>query len=231
MSLPSVCAVIVAAGSSSRMGFDKLTAPLAGKPLLAHTLAAFQDCAEIESIILVCAAERIGEFESLAKGHNIGKLERVVSGGKERHHSVWNGLQALTPRQELTAVHDAGRPLVTSAQIRLCIEAAAVHGAASLAEAATDTLQRADAFHRIVENIERTRLWRMQTPQIFRREILLDAYKEILAEDSLVTDETSAVQASGHEVYIVENRDWNIKVTTPRDLPIAEFILKSRRSS
>ncbi|MEO8206035.1 MAG: 2-C-methyl-D-erythritol 4-phosphate cytidylyltransferase [Chthoniobacterales bacterium] len=231
MALPSVCAVIVAAGSSQRMGFDKLTAPVAGKPLLAHTLAAFQACPEVQRIVLVCAAERISEFETLATKEGISKLEKIVAGGSERHESVWHGLQATSPEYEIIAVQDAARPLITAAQITLCIEAAAVHGAASLAEPVTDTLQRADAFQRIAENVDRRRLWRMQTPQVFRRELLLEAYRKVLEGDEIITDETTAVQSAGHDVFLVENRDWNIKVTTPRDLAVVEFLLKERVSS
>ncbi|MEO6054629.1 MAG: 2-C-methyl-D-erythritol 4-phosphate cytidylyltransferase [Chthoniobacterales bacterium] len=231
MALPSVCAVIVAAGSSQRMGFDKLTVQIAGKPLIAHTLSAFQVCPEVQKIVLVCAAERIHEFEILAAKEGISKLEKVVSGGKERQQSVSHGLQAVAPEFEIIAVQDAARPLVTAAQITLCIEAAAVHGAASLAEPVTDTLQRADAFQRIEENIDRSRLWRMQTPQVFRRDILLEAYRKTLENEKAITDETMVVQAAGHDVFLVENRDWNIKVTTHRDLAVVEFLLEERAST
>lgn len=231
MALPGVCAVLVAAGSSTRMGFDKLTAPLAGKPLLIHSLAAFENCDAVKTIMLVCKAERIPEFTALARAEKISKLEKVLPGGDERRHSVWNGLRAARADCEIIAVHDAARPLITPAQITLCIEAAAVHGAASLAEPATDTLQRADAFHRIVESIDRSGLWKMQTPQVFRREILMDAYKKIIDRDLRVTDETSAVFADKKGVFLVENRDWNIKVTTPRDLEVVEFLLRARQKS
>jgi len=220
-------AIVVAAGASRRMGFDKLTAPLLGRPLVTYSLAAFQDCAEIDHIVLVCAAERIAEFEALAADYP--KVRRVVPGGKERAGSVLAGVEALDrPRPSFVAVHDGARPLIIPEAIAACCLAARESGASVAAEPVTDTLHRVDAGNQTVENVPRKHLWAVQTPQVMEVETLASLLQDVQESGGTITDEISLLIRSGGKAKVIETGSWNFKVTYPRDLSLAEMILKSR---
>lgn len=222
-------AIMVAAGSSRRMGFDKLTADLAGKPVAAHSLLAFEECRKVERIILVTREERIPEFQELALKYEITKLQSVIAGGSERHLSVWNGMQAAKAKEsDYIAVHDAARPLITPAAIEKCLETARHHGASSCAAPISDTLKRATEDGAVTGGVERDHLWAMQTPQIFLAEILDRAYRQILRTGDVVTDEVSAVQRLGVSVVLTRIDEPNFKITLPRDLDLARMVLESR---
>lgn len=222
-------AIMVAAGSSRRMGFDKLSADLAGKPVAAHSLLAFEACAQVERIVVVAREERIAEFEAMAKQFGVTKLDAVVAGGAERHLSVWNGIQAAQAKaKDYLAVHDAARPLITSAAIEACLVAAKHHGAAACAVPVPDTLKRANASGLVIGSVERDHLWAMQTPQIFLAGLLERAYRQVLRTEALVTDEVSAVQRLGVSVFLTPMDEPNFKITVPRDLDLARLVLESR---
>lgn len=225
---PLLGAVIVAAGSSRRMGFDKLLTPLAGEPLIRHTVRAFEQCHLVREIVVVCARER--ESDIRAALADSGKVTAFVAGGETRQESVCNGIEALGA-EEFAAVHDAARPLVTADLIARCLAAAIEHGAAGAAEPVTDTLQRADDSGRCLDVVDRAGLWRMQTPQVFRTAELRRAIDAAQAAKVSVTDETSALRRMGGHVFLVENTEWNFKVTYPRDVAVAEFILQSRAAA
>lgn len=218
-------AIIVAAGSSRRMGFNKLLAPLAGVPVLRRTLAAFQDCAAIDEIIVVCSGEAAAAVNAWKHEGGLGKLSAVTEGGAERHFSVWNGLERTSPQSEIVAVHDGGRPLISPEQITRCIERAAKVGAVTCARKVTETLKRADAEGRITGSIDRSDAWIMETPQVFRRTLLVQAYEVVLRDGAQVTDEVSALQHCGMDVHVVENTRPNPKITFPADLELAEKLL------
>lgn len=219
-------AVIVAAGSGRRMGFDKMTALLAGEPVLRHAVRAFERCEDIRAIHVVTSAASLAEVGELLRGAT--KLAAIVEGGTERHFSVWNGLRSLAPNATQVAVHDGARALVSPALISRCVAVARTHGAASAAAPVTDTLKRAEASGRIVGSVDRTGLWAMQTPQVFSLPLLRRAYEAVLSRGEVVTDETSAVESLGEPVQLVPNDDWNVKITFPRDLPLAEWVLRER---
>lgn len=231
-------AIIVAAGSSRRMGFDKLTAELLGRPVVAHSLLAFEACTVVEQIILVTREDRVAEFEAVAREQGITKLACVLPGGSERHFSVAKGLEAALAqgvrgargdRETYIAVHDAARPLITPAAIAACLEAARQRrGAASCAAPVADTLKRADSEGVVTESVDRTQLWAMQTPQIFHAALLSRAYQAVLESGTLVTDEVSAVQALGVDVALYQNDEPNFKITLPRDLHLARLVLADR---
>lgn len=214
-------AIIVAAGSSRRMGFNKLLAPLAGEPVLRRTLGVFQTCPDIDEIILVAGELLQAEIQSwLSAG--LGKVARIIPGGAERHLSVHAGLQAVDPACEIVAVHDGARPLISANQISRCVEAARRQAAVACARPMTETLKRCDAGGRISESIDRTNAWIMETPQVFRRELLVRAYDAVIRDHFLVTDEVSAVQHLGESVFVVENTEPNPKITFPADIVAAE---------
>jgi 2-C-methyl-D-erythritol 4-phosphate cytidylyltransferase len=220
-------AIIVAAGSSERMGFDKLFAPLGGKPVIAHTIDAFERTNCVDEIVLVGRNDSLTELRKLLGPQT--KVRHVVAGGVERQDSVHIGLDHLDPNADFVAVHDAARPLITPEKITLVFEACRVHGAAVLAEPITDTLKRADADLVVSESVDRDRVFAMQTPQIFARELLVEAYRAIVAKNISVTDEVSAVEQLGRKVVLVPNQDFNFKITYPRDFPLAEFVMRERK--
>ncbi|MFL6589190.1 MAG: 2-C-methyl-D-erythritol 4-phosphate cytidylyltransferase [Chthoniobacterales bacterium] len=222
-------AIIVAAGSSQRMGFDKLFALLNDKPVVGHTLSAFENADCVNEIIVVGRSDRVGELEDLVRQSAFRKVVQVIAGGEQRQDSVRQGLERVGPGAAYVAVHDAARPLVTQEQITKVFNAAREHGGAALAEPVTDTLKCADEKGLVTGGVPREGLFAMQTPQIFRRDLLWAAYQTVTAKNLTVTDEVSAVQHHGGKVVVVPNDDWNIKITYPRDLFLAQSAL-SRRS-
>lgn len=225
-------AIIVAAGSSRRMGFDKIFAPLHGKPVLYWSIAAFQDCPVIDEIIVVTRDERMEEVRKMAKTEKLTKLVQVVEGGAERHLSVWNGLRAVRSEgSQFVAIHDGARPLVTPKLIADCLALAQKHGAACCASPVPDTVKRASYEMMAGDEVERKNLWAMQTPQIFSSALILQAYASLMARNELVTDEVSAIQKHGKRVALLENDDYNFKITFRRDLPLAEQVIDIRRGS
>ena len=223
-------AIIVAAGSSRRMGSDKLFALLGGKPVLAHSLSTFERADCVDEIILVGRAERLAGLKELVRCAESRKVRHVVAGGQHRQDSVRAGLNLLASGVRYVAVHDAARPFITAEQITRVLELARQHGAATLAEPVTDTLKRADENRFVSEGIDRERLYAMQTPQIFSRALLVDAYAAVAANKISVTDEVSAVEHLGAKVLLVPNEEFNIKITFPRDLLLAESFLSQRPS-
>ena len=215
--------LVVAAGSSSRMGFDKMTAPLQGRPVVEWSLRAFQQCSEITHGVLVCAPDRIAEFQKLAASYP--KFQHIVAGGSERSASVLNGLRALAPfAPGYVAVHDAARPLVTPALITHILAAARIHQAASAAQRVSDTLHRGDAQGVLLETVPREGMFAMQTPQAAGFDILLAALQ---AHQAGSTDEVSALIASGIHPVAILNDQPNFKITYPQDLTLAEALLAS----
>lgn len=220
-----ISAIIVAAGSSRRMGFDKLAADLAGESVLSRSILAFQACPEVVEIRVVTSAEKFDTVAADAERLGITKFVEAIEGGAERHLSVNAGLSQVGADADLVAVHDGARPLITPAAITRCAEVAMETGAASLAHRVADTLKRADAAGDVSGAVSREDLWAMETPQIFNVELLSRAYAELMQQGALVTDEVSAIEALGEKVRLVENREPNLKITVPGDLLVAEAVL------
>jgi 2-C-methyl-D-erythritol 4-phosphate cytidylyltransferase len=221
-------AIIVAGGSSQRMGFDKLFAVIAGEPVIAHTIRAFERAKSITEIIVVTREQRNDEIRAIASNAGFKKIRAIVPGGERRQDSVRAGLDRIDRDADYVAVHDAARPLVTPQQIERAFEQCRLHGAATLAQPVNDTLKRADADLLVLDSVDRQLLYAMQTPQIFERKLIEDAYRSVFSENLLVTDEVSAVERFGRKIALVLNDDFNFKVTYPRDLPVADFILRDR---
>ena len=185
------------------MGFDKLTAVLGGRPVLGHSLSAFQDCDAVGEIVVVTSPDRFDFVRDLARREAIAKLTEVVAGGAERHLSVWNGIRSCPAGAKMIAVHDGARPLVTADAIRRCIDTAGQTEAAALAHPVTDTLKRTTPDSNTVsESVSRDHLWAMETPQVFSAALLRKAYERLLEEEALVTDEVSAIERLGHPVTV-----------------------------
>lgn len=219
------CAVIVAAGSSRRAGFDKLAAPLAGVPVLRRSVDAFVS-AGCACIVVVCPPERWLDTGLATADFPIPVLR--VDGGAERQDSVAAGLQALPQQTRFVAVHDGARPLISAQGIRACLAAAEQTGAAACAHPVVDTLKRADfAASTLPEKVSREHLWGMETPQIFDITLLRRAYASVAEQSLVVTDEVSAVEAIGVPTRLVQVGP-NLKITLPGDLELAELIWTHR---
>lgn len=224
LKLKTCGAVIVAAGSASRMkGIDKILTPLAGTPVLGRTLAAFQACDAVAEIVIVTRPDLILAVTDLSKA--FPKVRAVVAGGKARQDSVAAGLGALSKDCGLAAIQDGARPLVTWQLIDRTVRAANAYGAAAPAIPVKDTIKTVKGG--LVESTpDRALLYAVQTPQVFDIDLLKAALHKAGTEGTAVTDDCSAVENMGMKVKIVEGEERNIKITTPLDLKIAEAILE-----
>ena len=225
-----VSAVIVAAGKGTRMGpdRDKLFLEVAGRPIVAHTWSAFDSCPEIHEIVLVVRPGMEVEFDKLAVAFQFSKRFRYAQGGAERQNSVWNGLQAISSEAEFVAIQDGARPCTTHAIIHATIEAARRVGAAVAAQKVTDTLKEASDGQLIARNVDRAKLWSVQTPQTFRVPVIRRALTEAFNRGLLLTDDTAACELIGQPVQLVPSATPNPKATAPCDLPFLETLLATR---
>ncbi|MFT9600483.1 2-C-methyl-D-erythritol 4-phosphate cytidylyltransferase [Mesobacillus sp.] len=224
--------IIPAAGQGKRMGAgkNKLLLTLEGVPILVHTLRVFEADAECSGIILAINPSDEQEFKSLLKEYGIHKVSSLVTGGKERQDSVYNGLMAVHSLDGIVLVHDAARPFIRIETIHNLVEAASKDGGAIVAVPVKDTIKKA-ANNMVAETVERSSLWAVQTPQAFRAAVLLEAHNKAMREQFIGTDESSLVERIPHRVTIIEGDYDNIKLTTPEDLYFAEAILRKRKES
>ena len=207
------------------MGFDKLFAPIAGQSVLAHSLRAFEATQSVERVVVVGHADRLIELEKLASSCGFRKISALIPGGSRRQDSVVRGLAAIDSASDYVAVHDAARALVRPELIERIFEAAQLHGGAASGAPIIDTLKRVDAQQHVIGGVDRTNLFAVETPQIFRRKILERALRFVSDHNLEVTDEISAVEKIGESVVLVPNDSPNFKITYPRDLELAEFLL------
>ena len=220
-------AVLVAAGSASRMGgIDKVMVPLGGTPMIVRTARAFQDCEAIKEIVIVTRQDLILPITGLCQG--MDKVKAVVVGGGSRQESVWLGLNALSKEVELAAVHDGARPLVSGALIDRVVRAAHSYGAAAPAIPVKDTI-KVEQGGMIASTPDRSTLRAVQTPQVFDFDLLRGALQKAEKDGAAVTDDCSAGERLGMNIRLVEGEERNLKVTTPLDLKIAEMLLEEEQ--
>ena len=220
-------AVIVAAGSASRMGgIDKVMAPLGGEPMILRTVRAFEDCEAVKEIVIVTREDLIGPIAELCSGFT--KIRSVVQGGSSRQESVKLGLLAFSKEVRLAAVHDGARPLVSGELIDKVVRAAHSYGAAAPAIPVKDTIKVFEGGF-IAATPDRSTLRAVQTPQVMDRDLLLGALEKAEQEGTALTDDCSAVEHIGMRVRLVEGEERNLKVTTPLDLKIAELLLEEKK--
>ena len=220
-------AVIVAAGTASRMGgIDKVMAPLRGEPLLLHSVREFQNCDAIREIVIVTREDLLMEVMSLC--NRFSKVRGVVVGGADRPASVQAGLNNLSDKVKLVAVHDGARPLITWQVIDRTVRAAHSYGAAAPAIPVKDTVKVVKGG--IVSSTpDRNTLQAVQTPQVFDLQLLKGALLKAQKDKTPITDDCSAVENMGMSVKIVEGDERNLKVTTPMDLKVAELLLEETK--
>ncbi|MDB6039787.1 MAG: ispD [Verrucomicrobiales bacterium] len=227
------CAVIVAAGLGTRMGpgIDKLFLEVAGRPLVAHTWGVFDRAPMIHSIVMVVREGMGPAFTEMVSQYGFKKRLTIVHGGRERQDSVWNGIQAVPDGTKIIAIQDGARPCSSEALIAATIEAARSTGAAVAAQKITDTIKESDGAGKIARNIDRAKLWAVQTPQVFRAEVIRAALSKVIQQGIPVTDDTSACELIGQSVQLVESPFPNPKATSPADLPYIELLIRSARPS
>ena len=220
-------AVIVAAGSASRMGgIDKVMAPVGGEPMVLRTVRAFQECDAVREIVVVTREDLLTAVSGLCR--DMSKVKAVVVGGSTRQASVHLGLNALSGDVKLAAVHDGARPLVTWQLIDRCVRAANTYGAAAPALPVKDTIKVARGGV-VVSTPDRSTLKAIQTPQVFDFDLLRGALKKAEQDGVDLTDDCAAVERMGMSVKLVEGAEENLKVTTPMDLKIAEMLLEEMK--
>lgn len=217
-------AVIVAAGTASRMGgVDKMFAPLQDKPVLRYSLEAFQNAVAVKEIVVVTRPDLLEQVRLQCVSFD--KVQAVVAGGATRQESVEKGIAALSKKVKLVAVHDGARPLISQAVIDRTVRAANSYNAAAPAIPVKDTIKVADGGL-VVSTPERSRLWAVQTPQVFDKDILSAALVKAKQDDAAVTDDCSAVERLGVKVKLVEGEEQNLKITTPMDLKVAQMLME-----
>ena len=220
-------AVIVAAGTASRMGgIDKVMAPLDGEPMIARTVRAFQESDVISEFVIVTREDLVLPISNLCGG--MDKVKAVVTGGKSRQESVELGMNALSKEVKLAAIQDGARPLITWQVIDRVVRAANTFGGAVPGVPVKDTI-KVENGGLVKETPDRKTLRAIQTPQVFDFDLLRGALKKAKEDGAEVTDDCSAVERLGMKVKIVEGDERNIKVTTPMDLKIAELLLEEMK--
>lgn len=219
-----IAAVIAAGGSSSRMGFDKLTADLCGLPVLIHTINAFEDSDLIDEIVVVTREEHIPALLADVKYQGFKKLHSIVKGGTSRQQSVYAGVCACAADVQYVCIHDGARPLVTDAVIEASVGAAVRYGAATAAVPAKDTIKRRKGDF-VAETLPRETLMQIQTPQVFKKDLYLRAYEQSGQDYS---DDCQLLESMGLPVAFSQGDYKNIKLTTEEDFILAEAFLMQR---
>ncbi len=231
--MKKIAAIIVAGGSGKRMGttIKKQFIKLKEKEVLAYTIEAFNNIDEISEIIVVTGKEDIEKVEAeIVQAYHLDKVSKIVAGGKERQDSVYNGLMAVNHEIEYVMIHDGARPFVSKEVLKRAIEKTIEHKATVVAVPVKDTIKVINANTQIVEATPaREKLWSVQTPQSFSKQLLIDAYQSAKEKGLQVTDDSMIVEAYGKTVSVVRGEYTNIKITTPEDLVIGESILNNRR--
>jgi len=229
-----IAAIIAAAGIGKRMGRQtpKPYLPLAGKPILAHTLEVFEKTGGVDEVTLVVHPQELDYCQDqVLSRFTFKKVLRLVPGGKERQDSVYHALKVLQKEDdlEIVLVHDGVRPFITPDQIHRVIDEARRHGGAVLGLPAQDTLKRVDPEGHIRQTLERKDIWQIQTPQAFQAPLLWRAFVEAYSRNHYGTDEASLVEELQHPVVVVPGSPLNLKITTPDDLQMAEALLPLMR--
>ena len=228
---PTVAVIIAAAGSSARMGagIDKQFALLAGKPVLWHVLTAFTSVSEVRQILVTVSQHNQDKVMKLLQETVRGIPWQVVPGGAERQHSVLNAVRRTDEAVDIVMVHDGARPFVERKEIEQSIAAATELGAAVVAVPVKDTIKEADNEGCVAKTLDRSVLWQIQTPQTFRRELLVRAHEQAASKGFLTTDDAALIEWLGGTVKMVRGSYFNFKVTTPEDLILAEAVAAKRR--
>ena len=225
-------AIITAAGYGRRMGKGrkKQFLLLAKVPIIVHTLQIFQNSASINEIILVVPDDGIDYCkQQIVNSYKLTKVKKIVSGGEKRQESVFNGLKSISQETNIVVVHDGVRPFLSKAILENSIKKAKEKGSVVVAIPVKDTLMKISDQGMITEDRDRCSIWRIQTPQVFKKEILISAFEKARKDNFYGTDESTLVTRLGIPVYVVNGSELNIKITTPEDIVLGESILKIQK--
>jgi 2-C-methyl-D-erythritol 4-phosphate cytidylyltransferase len=225
-------ALIVAGGSGRRMNQPKRKQylMLAGKPIIAHTVSAFEKCHHIDAILLVIPADDIPMVrQNVLPILGLSKPIQLVAGGKHRQDSVYNGLKAIDPACRIVVIHDGVRPFVSPAQISACILETEKHGACIMGIPAFDTLKKVQGNRFVEKTLDRERIWLTQTPQAFRTELIKKAHLRAQKDNILGTDDAFLVERLGIDVKFIIGSRRNIKITTIEDLELCYALIQNQK--
>ena len=226
----SVGAILLAAGQGRRLGHDKSITEIAGQPVLSHPLRTLLDCPEIGGVVVTVRADVLESARGWLAGTDLpADRVRFIPGGKERQDSVWEGIEALGKGVEWAVVHDAARVLTTRTLIEKVMASARKTGAAAAASKMSDTVRATDPAGKILRLVDREGLWRMETPQVVRAEILRKGLTTAREKKSIVTDCLAAAELAGVQGVLVESGEPNLKITVPADWALSELYLKQWR--
>lgn len=224
-----ISAIIVAAGKGYRVGgsMPKQFQAIAGKPILVYTLLKFEECALIDDIVVVASEDwLLYVSQDIVDRFNFKKVKKLIAGGTERQDSVFAGLKVLNGPPDIVAVHDAVRPFISINKIEETIDACKKYDAAILAIQPTDTI-KTDKAGFVDKTPFRNNLWSVQTPQVFKYNLIYQAYLKAFEQGLYDTDDSALVERLGHPVKIVKGEHRNIKITTPLDFQLAEVLLNT----
>lgn len=226
-----VTVVFPAAGQGSRMklGMNKVFLELAGKPMLIRTLMKFSECPSVDKLVVVVARDEVAFVDHVLRAVPHIKPYVVTAGGSERQYSIYNGLEVMDFNTDIVLVHDAARPFVSIETVEEVIASAREYGAAIAAVPEKNTIKVVNQDGVVKLTPDRAQLWEVQTPQGFKKEILLEAYEKANRDGFLGTDDASLVERLGQPVKIVRSDYRNIKITTPEDLLIVEAFMRDGR--
>jgi 2-C-methyl-D-erythritol 4-phosphate cytidylyltransferase len=226
-------AIVLAAGEGRRLGGDtpKTYLPIAGRPLVLRTLDRMFSASSVESVVLVVAVEQRARCESLLRADAALRNRRwlLQTGGATRQESARRGLERVGPDAAIVIIHDAARPFVSAGLIDRCVEAAAEKQAVAVGLPVRDTIKSVSLEHWIQSTPERSTLWEIQTPQVFKRELIVAAHERAAREGAQVTDDAMVVERIGTRVYVLEGERTNFKITVPEDVWLAETLIREGR--
>lgn len=232
--MPNSTAILLAGGSGNRMQGsveDKILTPLAGEPVISHSIKAFVSSESIQRLVIVCRDS--SQQKLIEKLIPQGMESTFTIGGAQRQDSVWAGLQSAPDDTDIILVHDCARPCLTPSAIRESIDKAGEIGAACFAHPVTDTIKSADSYDGayLTTTVDRSKLWAMETPQVFRYSLIFEAYRSIIESGNPITDDLSAIEDLDQPIAFIDNTRPNPKLTTPADLPYLEYLLASYQPS
>ncbi len=224
-----IVALIAAAGKGKRMNarISKPFIPISGKPILAYTIEKFEKCKFIDKIFLIVSTEEKEMcHKDIISKYNFSKVQKLVDGGETRQDSIYNGLKALDKNTDIVVIHDGARPLIEEYIIQNSVEKAQEYGAAITVIPIKDTVKKSKNNFFISKTLNREEIWRAQTPQTFKYDIILSAYNQAYKDKYLATDDASIAERYGHKVKLIIGSEENIKITTPFDIIVADIFLK-----
>ncbi len=225
---PFVSAVIVAAGGATRMGMNKMLLDLGSRTVFERTVDAFEECGAIDEVVIVSSKENTARYRELVRQNLYSKVTSIVSGGPTRQESVRIGLTACDRRADLVAVHDGARPLIKPDTIVKAVDLASEYGAAAAAIKSRDSIKTIDAEGFAVGTVDRDTTILVQTPQVFRRDMIVEAHERAAADGFSGTDDCALVERMGVRIKLVFLTYFNIKLTVPDDLALAKAVLTVR---